>query len=54
MNSLRDIDKASRKEIQDYLESWGYAVYDDEPLKLLRETAKENFQTEGPGYGPPH
>ena len=36
-----------RREVQVYLQSWGYAVYDDEPLSELRQTAYENEKTEG-------
>ena len=38
--------RMSRREVQEYLESWGFAVYDDEPLDELRETAWENEKTE--------
>jgi hypothetical protein len=47
-----DIEQASRKELVRYLESWGTACYDDEPIDLLRECALENHATEGDGYGP--
>jgi hypothetical protein len=50
--TLYEIRKATRKEIVAYLESWGYACYNDEPLKLLRATAMDNCRTEGPGFGP--
>lgn len=48
-----------RREIQAYLQSWGYAVYDDESLDELRQTAFENEQAEGgaqpePFYDPKH
>lgn len=52
MGTLKDIQSASRAEIQTYLESWGTACYDSEPTELLREAAVENFETEGGGFGP--
>jgi hypothetical protein len=48
----RDILKAKRAELVKYLESWGTACYDSEPIALLRECALENHATEGDGYGP--
>jgi len=41
-----------REELTDYLESWGFQVYDDEETIELRIAAVENFETEGPGFGP--
>ena len=38
--------RMSRRDVQEYLESWGFAVYDDEPLGELRETAWENEKSE--------
>jgi len=43
---LEDIQRASRQELVEYLESWGGACYDDESTSLLREAAVENFETE--------
>ena len=40
------IQQMTRDELQDYLELRGYAVYDDEPTNLLRETALEDFESE--------
>ena len=47
MNSLEDIENATRNELIGYLESWGCACYDDESTSLLREAALETFETEG-------
>ena len=47
MNSLRDVKKATRRELVAYLESWGTACYDDESTGLLREAAIDTFKTEG-------
>jgi len=41
-----------RSQVQVYLQSWGFAVYDDESLAELRQTAYENDRTEG-GAQPP-
>jgi len=43
----RDIIEMNRDELQDFLESRGFAVYDDESTGLLRETALEDFENEG-------
>lgn len=50
--TLTEIQTATRKTLQAYLESWGCAVYDDEGTELLRQTALENHATEGDGWGP--
>ena len=47
MNSMRDIIKATRRELVDYLESWGMACYDHEETSHLRVAAIGNFTTEG-------
>jgi len=49
---IGDIQQATREELTDYLESWGFQVYDDEETIELRIAALENFETEGPGFGP--
>lgn len=41
-----DIRRAGREELEDYLESWGFQVYDDETEEQLREAAMENFRAE--------
>lgn len=46
-SDLREVQRASRQELVEYLESWGTACYDDEPTSLLREAAIDTFQTEG-------
>ena len=45
--SLSDVRAASRKQLIEYLESWGTACYDDESTSLLREAAIDTFKTEG-------
>ena len=40
------IANATRNELVRYLESRGYACYDDEPTELLRETATEDWHNE--------
>ena len=47
MDSLEQVQRASRQELVQYLESWGTACFDDEPTSLLREAAIETFETEG-------
>lgn len=47
-----EIEKADRATLQAYLESWGGAVYDHEPLEDVRAAALENHKTEGDGWGP--
>jgi len=44
---LQDVQRATRIQLVDYLESWGTACYDDEPTSLLREAAIDTFKTEG-------
>ncbi len=44
---LEEVQRASRQELVQYLESWGTACYDDESTSLLREAAIETFETEG-------
>jgi len=39
MASRREIQRMTRRALQDFLEAWGYAVYRDESIKDLRETA---------------
>ena len=36
----------NREEVQTYLESWGFAVYDSEPLDSLQHAAFENEKLE--------
>jgi len=45
--SIQQINRASRQELVEYLESWGTACYDDESTSLLREAAIDTFKTEG-------
>ena len=61
-----EIGDMGRRELQSYLESWGFAVYDDEPIAELRACARQvrkderDFAHECPegsergpgGYGP--
>tara|TARA_B100000282_G_C31725565_1_gene488233 strand:- start:1784 stop:2005 length:222 start_codon:yes stop_codon:yes gene_type:complete len=44
--SRRDLERASRSELVDYLESRGSACYDNESTELLREAALEDFDGE--------
>jgi hypothetical protein len=44
---LQGVQRATRAQLIDYLESWGTACYDDEPTSLLREAAIDTFKTEG-------
>ena len=44
--SRRDLERASRAELVDYLESRGSACYDNESTELLREAALEDFDGE--------
>lgn len=46
-SSIYQINRATRQELIEYLESWGTACYDDEPTSLLREAATDTFRTEG-------
>lgn len=41
-----DIRRAGRVELEEYLEAWGFQVYDHETTETLREAALENFHTE--------
>ena len=52
MDSIEEINKASRSEVVSYLESWGFQCYDHESTQDLREEAVRNFETEGAGDGP--
>ena len=47
MNSLQDVYNATRAEIVEYLEGWGYACYDSECDEELKYTAICNYRTEG-------
>ena len=44
----KDFRLMTRTELQDHLELRGFAVYDDEPLSLLVETAEEDYDNELP------
>ena len=50
--TLPELQAAPRAQLQDYLESWGAAVYDHESTELVREAALQNHATEGDGWGP--
>jgi hypothetical protein len=43
----QEIAHATREELQEYLEGWGYGVYETEPTEDLRTAALENLETEG-------
>ena len=42
----RDLERASRSELVDYLEARGSACYDDESTELLREAALDDWDSE--------
>ena len=44
--SRRDLERATRTELVDYLEARGSACYDNESTELLREAALEDFDGE--------
>ena len=44
--SRRDIERASRSELVDYLEARGSACYDDESTELLRAAALDDWDGE--------
>ena len=43
--SRRDLERASRSELVDYLEARGSACYDDESTELLREAALDDWDS---------
>jgi hypothetical protein len=43
----KGLEEASREELVEYLESWGFACYDSETTEELRTAALQNCQTEG-------
>ena len=45
--SIEDIEEAGRDILVEYLENWGFAVYDDEGTELLRDAAIGCFEAEG-------
>lgn len=48
----QEIRQAGRPELEHYLRTWGFEVYDHETTDELRDAALENFRTEGEGFGP--
>ena len=44
--SRRDLERASRSELVDYLEARGSACYDDESTELLRSAALDDWDGE--------
>ncbi len=42
-----ELEQATRDELIDYLESWGYQCYDHESTSDLRQQALDNHTTEG-------
>ena len=44
--SRRDLERASRSELVDYLEARGSACYDDESTELLRDCAIQDWDDE--------
>ena len=47
--SRRDLERASRRELVDYLEARGSACYDDESTELLRAAALDDWDGEHSG-----
>ena len=47
--SRRDLERATRAELVDYLEARGSACYDCEPTELLREAALDDWDSEYSG-----
>lgn len=47
--SRRDLERASRPELVEYLESRGSACYDDETTELLRAAALDDWDGEHSG-----
>ena len=47
--SRRDLERATRAELVDYLEARGSACYDDESTELLREVALDDWDREYSG-----
>lgn len=47
MDELKKVNWMSRTEIQDELESEGFAVFDDEPTEELRDALKDHRHFEG-------
>lgn len=47
--SRRDLERASRSELVDYLEARGSACYDDESTELLRAAALDDWDGEHSG-----
>ena len=41
--SRRDLERASRRELVEYLEARGSACYDDEPTELLRAASLDDW-----------
>ena len=48
-SSVEDIQRAGREEIIQYLEGWGFAVYDHEDTDNLRDAAIDCFDAEADG-----
>lgn len=51
MESIDEINEASRDDLVAYLEGWGFQCYDHESTAQLRAAAIDSFETEGPGHG---
>lgn len=41
-----EIETATREELIEYLEAWGYQCYDHESTSELRQAVRDNWQTE--------
>lgn len=44
---VRWLQEADREDLQHYLETRGFAVYDHESTEVLREAARQDMETEG-------
>ena len=49
--NLTEIKNATRQELVEYLEGYGFQVYPDESMKTLRNAAMENYWTENSNEG---
>jgi len=49
--NIIEIKNATKQELIEYLESWGFAAYEGESIATLREAALENYWTENENYG---
>lgn len=48
----RELRVSNRDELEFYLRSWGFDVYDHQSTDDMRAAALENNKIKGPGHGP--